>query len=134
MWRWVVKSAICVLLTGLLLGTVFVDSADAGDRRRRSRGRAVVRYETVRYLPARDVVVMRDYYRPYYRPLPPGLAKRYYRTGRMPRGWERRIRPVPVYVERDLHRLPRGYRRGIIDGHVVVHDGRGMIVDVSVLF
>jgi hypothetical protein len=129
----------CVMLTGVLLGAVFVDRADAGDGRKGSRDRrAVARYEyrsrDVRYLPARDVVVIRDYYRPHYRPLPPGLAKRYYRTGYLPRGWERRVRPVPVYVERDLYRLPRGYRRGVIDGHAVVYNGSGMIIDVAVLF
>jgi len=132
-----VKSLICLMLTGALLGTVFVDRADAGDGRRGSKGRrTVVRYETrdYRYLPARDVVVIRDYYRPHHRPLPRGVAARYYRTGRLPRGWERRIRPVPVYVERDLYRLPRGYRRGIIDGRAVVYNGSGMIIDVAVLF
>jgi hypothetical protein len=39
-----------------------------------------------------------------------------------------------VYVERGLPPVPRGYRRGIIDGHVVVHNASGFILDVAVLF
>jgi hypothetical protein len=39
-----------------------------------------------------------------------------------------------VYVERELVPLPYGYSRGIIDGQLVVHDRRGLIVDVAVLF
>jgi hypothetical protein len=30
--------------------------------------------------------------------------------------------------------LPRGYHRGIIDGHAVVYNQRGLIIDVAVLF
>lgn len=134
------KSVMCLTLTGLLFGAVFVDRADAGDRRKGSRNRrAEVRceyrdYRGDRYRSERDVIVIRDYYGPYYRPLPPGLAKKYYRTGYLPRGWERRMRPVPVYVERDLYHLPRGYRRGIIDGRAVIYNGSGMIIDLAVLF
>jgi hypothetical protein len=41
---------------------------------------------------------------------------------------------MPVYVERELVRVPRGYRRGIIDGHAVIYNDRGFILDVAVLF
>ena len=58
----------------------------------------------------------------------------YARNGYLPYGWERRIRPVPVYVERQLVPVPLGYQRGILDGHVVVHSGRGLILDVAALF
>ena len=131
-----------LMLTGVLLGTAFVEPADAGDGRRKGPNyrRAEARYERRhdrqdgRYFGPRDVYVIRDYYRPYYRPLPPGLRYRYSRSGHLPPGWARRIRPVPVYVERDLYRLPRGYRRGIIDGHAVIYNGAGVIIDVAVLF
>ena len=39
-----------------------------------------------------------------------------------------------VYVERELVVVPHGYRRGIIDGHAVVYNDRGFILDVAVLF
>jgi hypothetical protein len=44
------------------------------------------------------------------------------------------MRPVPVFIERDMMRVPRGYSRGIIDGRAVIYDRRGFILDVAVLF
>jgi hypothetical protein len=156
-----VKALTTLLLTGVLLGaTALASPAEAGDDDRRGRGRydrddrydrrdrydrhdrydRYVRYDRDRdhrrgrYFRDRDVVVIREYYRPYYRPLPPGLAKKYYRHGYLPHGWARRVRPIPVHIDRHLHGLPRGYRRGIIDGHVVVFNSRGLIVDLAVLF
>jgi hypothetical protein len=148
-----------VMLAGVLLGaTALASPAEAGDdgqrgrgrydRRDRDRDRGWVRdrdwdrdrdwrrddRRERRYFRDRDVVVIREYYRPYHRPLPPGLAKKYYRHGHLPPGWGRRVRPIPVHIDRHLHVLPRGYRRGIIDGHVVVFNSRGLIVDLAVLF
>ena len=132
------KSLLSIMIAGVLLGgTVFVDHAEAGDKRRgRAHHRGDVRYEyrDDHYFRGRDVVVIRDYYRPYYRPLPPGLRNRYYRTGYLPPGWAKRMRPVPVYLEPELVVVPRGYHRGIIDGHAVVYNDRGFILDVAVLF
>lgn len=146
------KALMTVMLTGVLLGaTALANPVEAGDDQ---RGRGRDRYDrrdrdrdrgdrdwdrddrrhARRYVRDRDVVVVREYYRPHYRPLPPGLAKKYYRHGYLPRGWAKRVRPVPVYIERDLYRLPRGYRRGVIDGHLVVFNHRGMIIDLAVLF
>jgi len=118
-----------------VLGAAFAASAEAGERGR--RGRQVVVRQDVRgdrYFRDRDVVVIREYSRPSYRALPPGLQRQYMRSGRLPRGWERRMRPVPVYIERDMRRVPRGYSRGIIDGRAVIYDRRGFILDVAVLF
>ncbi len=140
------KAVMWMAVAGMLLGgAAFADHAEAGDRRKHERERRVegrydrrveVRYARgdARYFRERDVYVVREYYRPYYRPLPPGLRKRYYRTGHLPPGWAKRMRPVPVYIEREMVAVPRGYRRGIIDGHVVVYSPRGVIVDVAVLF
>lgn len=124
-----------LVMAGLVLGsTAFPGHAEAGDRRR-DNGRRDARYERDgRYLRHRDVVVIREYYRPYHRPLPRGLQARYYRSGYLPRGWAKRMRPVPVYLERGFVSVPRGYRRGLIDGHAVVYDRRGFILDVAVLF
>jgi hypothetical protein len=100
---------------------------------RRDRSDRHVRYDR-RYFHDREVHVIREYYRPYYRPLPRGLRHRYYRTGYLPPGWAKRIRRVPVYVERELVVLPHGYHRGIIDGHAVVYNSSGLIIDIAVLF
>ena len=147
------KPLLSVMVAGALLGgTVLADHAEAGDKRR-GHGREVQyeRYDSryyrdsrdyrddqhyygARYYRERDVVVIRDYYRPYYRPLPPGLQHHYYRAGYLPPGWAKRIRPVPVYVEPELVVVPHGYRRGLIDGHAVVYNDRGFILDVAVLF
>ena len=87
------------------------------------------------YFEPHDVRVMSEYYAPRYRALPPGLAKKYYRTGHLPPGWERRVEPIPVVVERQLVPVPVGYRRGIIDGFAVVYSPRtGVIIDVTALF
>lgn len=137
------KPLICVMLAGVLLGgaTVGVSVAEADGRKHWKhrhhddcdhddddyRGRRG------RYVSEREVYLVREYYRPRYR-YEPRLRHGYHRSGYLPPGWHRRIRPYPVYLERDLIVLPRGYRRGIIDGHAVVYNGRGMIIDVAVLF
>ena len=136
------KSLLSLTIAGILLsGTVFVDRAEAGDKRK-GRGRyehgdyyrGDHYYRGDRYFHGHDVVVIREYYRPYHRPLPPGLQHRYYRTGYLPPGWAKRMRPVPVYVERELMVVPHGYHRGVIDGHAVVYNDRGFILDVAFLF
>jgi hypothetical protein len=133
--------ATIMIASALLSGTVFVDLADAGEKRRDHRRTAVAYdrhphgyYTNDRHVRDRDIVVIRDYYRPYYRPLPPGLRHRYYGAGSLPPGWAKRIRPLPVYVERELVAVPYGYHRGLIDGHAVVYNDRGFILDVAVLF
>lgn len=87
------------------------------------------------YFAPHDVEVISRYYAPRYRSLPPGLAKKYYRTGRLPPGWERRLEPLPVVVERELVPLPYGYRRGLLDGLAVIYSPRtGVIVDATAVF
>lgn len=87
------------------------------------------------YFEPHDVRVISEYYAPRYRALPPGLAKKYYRTGHLPPGWERRVEPMPVAVERQLAPVPDGYSRGIIDGFAVIYSPRtSVIVDVTALF
>jgi hypothetical protein len=82
-----------------------------------------------------DVRIISEYYAPHDRRLPPGLQKKLRRTGHLPPGWEKRFEPLPVVVERQLVPVPVGYRRGILDGYVVVYDARtNVMVDVAVLF
>jgi hypothetical protein len=82
-----------------------------------------------------NVRVIRTHYAPRYRNLPPGLQKKYARSGHLPPGWEKKMEPLPVAIERSLPPLPVGYRRGVIDGHAVIYRASsGMIIDVAVLF
>jgi hypothetical protein len=63
------------------------------------------------------------------------LAKKYYRTGQLPPGWQKKVQPFPVVVERQLMVLPPAYRRGVIDGYAIVYDPRTeILVDVVALF
>jgi hypothetical protein len=84
---------------------------------------------------ARDVEMIRTYYEPQYRGrrLPPGLAKKYARTGQLPPGWQKKMEPMPVVVERKLPPLPAGHHRGVIDGVAVIYNSRGVIIDVAML-
>jgi hypothetical protein len=87
------------------------------------------------YFQPQEVRIIREYYEPQSRSLPPGIAKKYYRTGQLPPGWARKMQPLPVAVERQLVVLPRGYRRGYIDGVVVVYSpSTHVVVDVVGLF
>ena len=87
------------------------------------------------YFHSGDVRIIREYYQPRYRDLPPGLAKKLRRTGHLPPGWQKKMEPVPVVVERQLIALPPGYRRGYIDGAVVVYVPRtNVIVDIVAIF
>lgn len=82
-----------------------------------------------------EVAILRDHYRPRYRNLPPGLEKKVARGGQLPPGWQEKLEPLPVAVERRLPPLPDHHRRGVIDGHAVIYDTRThVILDVAVLF
>jgi hypothetical protein len=87
------------------------------------------------YFEPRDVRVISGYYAPRYRSLPPGLQKKLARDGRLPPGWEKRMEPLPVVVERQLVPVPTGYSRGFIDGYAVVYNPRTQIVvDFTAVF
>ena len=125
-----------VLLTIVIAAPTFAAAASrpGNDKHsnKHSENHAVERRVEVSYLPAQDVRIIREYYEPRYRSLPPGLAKKYYRTGHLPPGWEKKMEPLPVEVERRLIVLPTEYRRGFIEGRVVVYSPRTqVIVDVA---
>jgi len=139
-----VKRLLTVIVAGVLLGGVLTSSAEAKDHGRgRGRDARYYRdggryrddghYRNGGYWRSRDVVVVRDYYRPYYRPAP-RVAYRYYRGGYLPPYWRTRIVPVPVYLEPEFVPVPYGYRRGLIDGHAVVYNSRGFILDIAAVF
>jgi hypothetical protein len=81
-----------------------------------------------------DATVIREHYRPQYRNLPPGLQKKYNRTGQLPPGWQKKMTPMPVALERRLEPLPTGYHRGVFEGHAVIYKPGGLIIDATVLF
>jgi len=71
------------------------------------------------------------YLRQYYNGptnLPPGLRKKYYRTGTLPPGWEKRIRPLPPAVIQRLPPPPPNCERGYVDGYAVVYDRRTRVI------
>jgi hypothetical protein len=81
-----------------------------------------------------DLDLVRRHYAPRYRSLPPGLQKKYARTGQLPPGWQKKMEPFPASLERECAVLPSGYHRGVFDGHAVIYNTRGVIIDVAVLF
>ena len=81
-----------------------------------------------------DVEIIRHHYTPKYRELPPGLRKKYQRTGQLPPGWQKKMQPFPAELERECAPLPAGYRRGVFDAHAVIYNSHGTIIDVTVLF
>ena len=102
------KALLTVVIAGVLLGGVFANSAEAGDGRGKNRrvdarhyrdydNDDYRRYRGNRYVRQRDIVVVRDYYQPYYRPVPRAVRAHYYRGGYLPVGWRTRVVPVPVY-------------------------------------
>ena len=84
----------------------------------------------------RDRVVIRDYYRDYYRSLPPGLAKK----GKIPPGHAYKMQRnqgvppdvawqyLPSDVERRLSHLPDGYARIVIGADVAIMNTRTRVV------
>ena len=83
---------------------------------------------------SRDTTVIREHYAPQYRSLPPGLQKKYARTGQLPPGWQKKMTPMPVALERRLEPLPSGYQRGVFEGHAVIYKPGGLIIDATVVF
>ncbi len=76
-----------------------------------------------RYFRPEDAIYLRRYYGGPV-DLPPGLRKKYYRTGTLPPGWEKRFRPFPPAVIQRLPPPPPYADRGYVDGYAVVYDRR----------
>jgi hypothetical protein len=131
------RIAICLATVALLVG---VSPSFAGQRGRgqqqdlREDGGAIHGDVHVVFSTG-DVRVLREYYAPQYRNLPPGLQKKLNRTGQLPPGWQKKVQPFPLAVERQLVVLRPEYRRGLIDGNAVIYAPRtGVIIDATVLF
>jgi hypothetical protein len=80
----------------------------------------------VRYFRPEDRVVLGQYYP--VQSLPPGLRKKYARTGTLPSGWQKRVQPLPVAVIEQLPPPPPNCERGYVDGYAVVYDRRTRVV------
>lgn len=66
------------------------------------------------------------------RNLPPGLAKKYYRTGTLPPGWEKKLRPFPPMLVQQLPPPPPNCAMGYIDGQAVVYDRTTRVIVDSI--
>jgi hypothetical protein len=74
-----------------------------------------------RYFRPEDYGLVRHYYNG-PRDVPPGLRKKYYRTGMLPPGWEKKMRPFPPELARTLPPPPPNCGYGYIDGVAVVYN------------
>ena len=139
------KKLAAAIGASLLLGQVTLSGTnardDSGPQKHPKHHRAAVRdaertsVDVHVTFSTRDVRIIREYYGPRYRKLPKGLQKKLARTGTLPPGWQKKMEPFPVALERDLVVLPRGYRRGVLDGNAVIYQPRSqVIIDVAVLF
>ena len=139
------KRLIAATLAALVLGGAVLD-AHKGDKKDKSKKGKDAKHARVEerdnrrdvsisvVWQRRDVEVIRTHYAPRYKKLPKGLQKKYARTGQLPPGWQKKMEPFPVELERHCAPLPAGYRRGVIDAHAVIYNSRGAIIDVAVLF
>jgi hypothetical protein len=138
------KSLVSSLAVGLLLSTSLAGSMplEGGQKSKKHAKHGAVHAdarpasaELHVVFTSREVGIIRQHYAPRYRRLPPGLQKKYARTGQLPPGWQKKMEPFPGVVERELVGLPSGYRRGVLDGHAVIYNPRTqVIIDVAVLF
>jgi hypothetical protein len=60
--------------------------------------------------------------------LPPGLEKHLRKNGTLPPGLQKKIHPLPFELERQLRRLPTGYRRVVIAGNVILMNERTALI------
>lgn len=80
-----------------------------------------------RYFRREDYAVVQRYYSG-PSSLPPGLRKKYRRTGELPPGWQKKLQPFPPELARVLPPPPPNCDRGYIDGFAVVYDRRTRII------
>ncbi len=86
----------------------------------------------------REQVLVKNWFRDNRSGLPPGLAKReklppglerqLRQRGKLPPGLQKKIQPLPVELERQLHRLPTGYRRVVVAGHVILMNDKTAVI------
>lgn len=63
--------------------------------------------------------------------LPPGLEKQLRERGTLPPGLQKKVQPLPYDLERQLRRLPAGYRRVALGGNVILmNEETAVIYDI----
>jgi hypothetical protein len=63
--------------------------------------------------------------------LPPGLQRHLEKNGQLPPGLQKQAQPLPPDLEVHLPRLPRGYKRVVIGGHIILlEERRATVVDI----
>lgn len=63
--------------------------------------------------------------------LPPGLEKQLRERGTLPPGLQKKVQPLPYDLERQLRRLPAGYRRVALGGNVILlNETTAVIYDI----
>lgn len=130
-----------LLVTALALAATVTLSANAKnkDSKRAAKKEAVAinvaPEATYVHFSLAEEQLIREYYAPRYRSLPPGLQKKVERGGQLPPGWRKKVQPFPYEIERRLAPMPRDCRRGVVDGHAVIYrTGSETVIDVAVLF
>lgn len=130
-----------LLVTALALAATVTVSATAKnkDSKRAAKKEAVATNvapeATYVHFSLAEEQLIREYYAPRYRSLPPGLQKKVERGGQLPPGWRKKVQPFPYEIERRLAPMPRDCRRGVVDGHAVIYrTGSETVIDVAVLF
>ena len=134
------KKVLYVLIAWLLMTGVAVAGDAKKEHPKKKKDAGVERVSGtnvavhITFLP-REVRLIRGYYGTRFQGLPPGLQKKYRRTGQLPPGWRKKMEPLPTAIERQLEVLPPEYSRGVIDGHAVIYKpGTQVIFDIAVLF
>ncbi len=63
--------------------------------------------------------------------LPPGLERQLREKGTLPPGLQKKIQPLPLELEKQLTKLPTGYRRVVIAGNVILmNEKTALIYDI----
>lgn len=110
----------------LSLSALGLSAKDKGKGKGKGKGHDKDKGESQYFRREDYMVVQRYYVGP--RDLPPGLRKKYIRTGQLPPGWESKIRPFPPELVRVLPPPPPYCERGYIDGVAIVYDRRTRII------
>ena len=134
------RSLICLVITGLFLGTSPVHAGQGRGNGNFKIARTATKpvsdveivVRSVGWSP-REIEVIRTHYSQQSTSLPPGLQKKVARGGQLPPGWQKKMQPFPANVDRALLPLPTGYQRGVVEGHAVIYNGTTVIDIFAIL-
>ena len=112
MRRWIAATLAAMVLGGAVLDAHKGDKKHKGKKDRDEKHVSQVEVRETRNVTVnvvwqtREVEVIRTHYAPRYKKLPKGLQKKYARTGQLPPGWQKKMEPFPVELERHCAPLP----------------------------